>query len=339
MAELPALKRYDSSMGVRVYRIRCRLLPDLLGWVYLLFGAGPPTLVDTGSGRETSTPDILAGLERIRSEFGERAALRDIRRILITHQHVDHIGGLAELAALTGAEVGAHPLEVAAISRFEDHVVLGRRTLRQFFRQAGVSPSQHDEMLERYGLTAGRIRSTRVDFLLEDDQVLDGLRVIHTPGHAPGHVCLLAGDLLLAADHILPVTIPQQWPESSGPYNGLGHYLESLRRIEQIPGIEIALGGHEMATRHVYHRIAQIRDTQFRRIERLLEMIRTAAQPPCLVDLAAKMYTQVKGMRAVLALMDVGSRIEYLFLRGRVAIANLDEIDRDVTPVYRYRVA
>ena len=45
----------------------------------------------------------------------------------------------------------------------------------------------------------------------------------------------------------------------------------------------------------------------------------------------------MKGFRALLAITDIGSRVEYLHQRGQLTVANLDEIDRNETAVFRYR--
>ena len=71
MPKLPPVKRFEASNGVRVYRIPCQVFDYLSARVYLLLGAGPPTLVDTGSGQGESTAQILAGLKTVRTEFGE----------------------------------------------------------------------------------------------------------------------------------------------------------------------------------------------------------------------------------------------------------------------------
>ncbi len=70
MPVLPPVKKFVSQTGVRIYRIPCQVLPALSARVYLLLGAGPPTLVDTGSGLEMSTRHILAGVGTVRQEFG-----------------------------------------------------------------------------------------------------------------------------------------------------------------------------------------------------------------------------------------------------------------------------
>ena len=71
MPHLPPVSRFESNTGVRIYRIPCRVFETLSARVYLLLGAGPVTLVDTGSGLELCNRDILAGLETVRREFGE----------------------------------------------------------------------------------------------------------------------------------------------------------------------------------------------------------------------------------------------------------------------------
>ena len=104
MLELPAVKQFVSDTGVRIYRIPFTFLPAMSGRVYLVLEAGPPTLVDAGTGQEAAFRDILAGLDTVRSEFDETVRLSDVKRFLITHRHIDHVGGLWRLVEQTAAE-------------------------------------------------------------------------------------------------------------------------------------------------------------------------------------------------------------------------------------------
>ena len=100
---------------------------------------------------------------------------------------------------------------------------------------------------------------------------------IHTPGHCPGQVCIAVGDVLLSADHVLQRTTPHQSPESITAYTGLGHYLDALTKVGAMGGFDIALGGHELAIHDVYKRIADIRDSHSRKLERMLDSLRASA--------------------------------------------------------------
>lgn len=336
MTPTPVVERFESRTGVRFYRIPCQALPDLSGRVHLLLNAGPPTLVDTGSGSPRSIQQVANGLEAVRTEFGESFAISDIQRILITHGHIDHIGGLAEFVERTAAEVYVHPLDSRVVTSFDEHAVLTTKATRTFFRRAGVGEELNQMACEMFGHERGRSRSVPRVAYLSDGQEFDGLRFIHTAGHSPGHLCIVAGDVLLSADHILPVTVTQQWPESIGAYNGLGHYLESLEKIRCVPGIRLALGGHEAPFENVYDRIDHLRDTQHRRLQRVREMLRNTLEPLTIRQIAARMYTQARGVHSMLAVMDAGARVEYLYDRGDLTVANLDEVELDDSTAYRY---
>jgi glyoxylase-like metal-dependent hydrolase (beta-lactamase superfamily II) len=337
MPKLPPVHRYVSNSGVRIYRIPCNVLPDLTGRVHLLLGAGPPTLVDTGSGEGESPGHLLDGLETVRTRFAEPIRLADVKRILITHAHRDHFGGLPELAARTGAEVAVHPLDRRVIEANDERAAVHGAAFRRFLDAAGVPCQRRQQLLEAFRLTAGRVRSVPVDFTLDDGKVFDGLKILHTPGHSPGHVSIIVGDVILVGDHILARTLTQQWPESVAAYAGLGHYLDSLEKVRQAGDFTMALGGHELPVRDIPRRIDEIRISQERRLERMLDILRGAGRPLSIAEVSEKMYSHQEGFRAMLAITDVGSRVEYLDQRGELAVANLDEVERTDTPVYRYQ--
>lgn len=165
---LRPVTRFHDCNGVKVYRIAGAALPSLSGHVHLLLGAGPPTLVDTGNGSPQSLAQILHGIDVVSREFGESVSLRDIRRILITHGHVDHIGGLAELARRTGAEVAVHPLDSRAVAAFDEHAIVSAKATQLFFRRAGTGPAMHQQANEFFGHVRGRSRSIPVAFPLHD---------------------------------------------------------------------------------------------------------------------------------------------------------------------------
>ncbi len=147
---------------------------------------GQVTLVDTGM--RSAPKKIQAALEWIGS------APAEVTRILLTHAHPDHAGGLAKLAAQTGAPVAAH-------ERDASYVREGRAPVRDQSYMRG-------RLLTR--LPGNRWAPAELADEFVDGQLIEiagGIEVIHTPGHTPGHVALLHrnSSVLITGDSIFNV--------------------------------------------------------------------------------------------------------------------------------------
>jgi len=336
---LSPVAHFRSSSGVDIYRLPLVLFPnDFRGYAFVLEGAGPLTLVDTGSGMGRSNADLLDGFRQIRERFGRRIALEDIERILITHGHIDHFGGLAFVRARTQAPVGIHELDRRVLSNYEERLVVATKALGLFIERAGVPPTQRDSLFAMYGFAKKQLSSMPVDFSLEDEQDLDGMQFIHTPGHCPGQVCIRLGDLLLSADHVLSQTTPHQSPESITHHMGLDHYDEALRKMLRVQGIRLTIGSHEGVIHDLHRRIHDIRASHRRKLERIRHILRSQDSPMTIHDICNSMYPDVEGYHILLALEEAGAHVEYLYQHGELSIANLQQVEDEPNPAVRYHL-
>jgi glyoxylase-like metal-dependent hydrolase (beta-lactamase superfamily II) len=139
-----------------------------MGRAYLAIDADRVTVVDTGL--KGSAERVLRAVEAA----GRKP--QDVRQIVITHHHADHTGSLAALAERTGAQVMVHALDAP--------IVRGERP--------PPGPSSGGLLKPLLARMSRPAPAARVDRELADgDEIdaLDGMRVVHTPGHTPGSVC------------------------------------------------------------------------------------------------------------------------------------------------------
>ncbi len=336
MVNLPAVEQFKTESGIRIYRIPMVLFSnDFVGFSYLVLGAGLPTLIDAGSGLNDSNKHLLEGLQTVNDNF-EKFALTDIAHIIVTHGHLDHFGGVAFMVAQTGAQVGIHELDRRVLTNYEERVIVATKDLTVYMERAGIDEARRRTMIDMYGFAKRHVKSVNVEFSLDEDVMFEGMSFVHTPGHCPGQICIIMENVMISADHILSRTTPHQAPESITHYTGLGHYKDSLRKVEKIDGIELALGGHEDPIHDVYTRIAEIQQSHQRKLNRVMDIIKNADHPPTIDEITKRMYPDVAGYETLLALEEAGAHVEYLYQHGMLSVANLDEVEKEDNPALQY---
>ncbi|MBI4285108.1 MAG: MBL fold metallo-hydrolase [Chloroflexi bacterium] len=206
----------------------------------LLIAADKLTLIDTGFIGSSRT--IVSFLRRL------GRSPEEINLIILTHNHLDHIGGLTALRRLCPAKVAAHRQSIGdrdsqiAYPKY----VLG---LLRFPPFASVRPRFY-------------LRPDDVDITLEGDEVLaplGGLQVIHTPGHTPGSISLYAPQrkLLIAGDTINSRFRHLRIPPKSVSTN-MAQLRESVRKLTHLDFAVLCCGHGRPITTDVPARMQRL---------------------------------------------------------------------------------
>ncbi|PNY81471.1 MBL fold metallo-hydrolase [Deinococcus koreensis] len=317
---LPSPTRHVTSSGARVYTLPLLAFPHLPANAFLIVVGDPArpaytALVDVGGSHEGSTQGLLAALDGVRTGYGEAWSWDGLARVVITHPHTDHVAGLPFVRGLSAAPVAAHARAVPTIERPEERREAGLAAIEAHLTWAGI----HTEYAERMRRRAGNLMlpsGVEVATPVQDGDLLDGLfTVVYTPGHEGSQICLRLDDLLLSADHLLPRNSPPLMPERMQPGAGLANYLASLRKVEALEGVSLALGGHDGPMPDWRGRVRQLRE----RYEGKLRGVLDAAGTPMTVhDLTHAVNPRLKAVQALLLLDQTGALVEELAARGEL---------------------
>jgi len=182
-------------------------------------------LVDAGTGLYASSLD--------KDLQTQGSSLESITDVVLTHSHIDHIGGVIPL--------------------------LERGSPKLYLHKAEAEPINSGDMSHTLGDTFGAdLPPFKIDVMLEEGDLIDfgdvKLRVFHTPGHSAGSVVMRVEDtgILITGDTLFPggsfgrVDFPTGSPEK---------LVESLKRISEMD-FEIGLPGHMNAMKHNARRSA-----------------------------------------------------------------------------------
>jgi glyoxylase-like metal-dependent hydrolase (beta-lactamase superfamily II) len=311
-----------------VGRVNCYLIDD-----------DPLTLVDTGP----NSGKALDELEQALRAHGRR--IEDLERIVITHQHLDHMGLVGILARRSQAEVVTLDLLAPVIEEF------------------GAYAERDDELAEalmlRHGIPRDVVTALRsvsrsfrawggsapVDRPLADGSELAfadrTLHVLHRPGHSPSDTLFWDAErgVLIGGDHLIghissnPLVSRPLGGRSGEPGDGrpraLMTYLRSLRETRAMP-LEVVLPGHgEPVTDH-----AKLIDERFalheRRAAKIAGLI--AARPMTAYEIAQALWGNVAVTQAFLTLSEVLGHVDLLLDRGEIR-------EGEIGGVIRYEVS
>jgi glyoxylase-like metal-dependent hydrolase (beta-lactamase superfamily II) len=297
-----------------VGRVNCYLIED-----------EPLTLVDTG-------PNSGKALDELDVALRERGhSIGALERIVITHQHLDHMGLVGVLARRSQAEVVTLDLLAPVIEEFGAYaerddelaealmlrhgiprdVVSALRTMSRSFRAWGGSAPVDRRLADGEALTfAGRT-----------------LQALHRPGHSPSDTVFWDAErrVLIGGDHLIghissnPLVSRPLGGRSGEPADGrpraLMTYIRSLRETRAMP-IDVVLPGHgEPVTDH-----ARLIDERFAMHERRAAKIAglIAEHPKTAYEIAQSLWGNVAVTQAYLTLSEVLGHVDLLLERGAI---------------------
>ncbi|WP_370327084.1 MBL fold metallo-hydrolase [Euzebya sp.] len=208
---------------------------------YLIEDGDGVTMIDAGWDSPLAREAVDAGLAAAGAEIG------DVRRILVTHIHYDHVGQATELvrAGAGGYWLGTHETD-SFKSVVDDPYAAWRERLAQLRRHGGAELADNREV-EPPSLEP--VDWDEPIHWAEDGDRYDGgsepIHAIHTPGHTNGHLCFEheGRRVLFSGDHVLPHITPSIGFESITNRMALADFLSSLARVRTMD-VDLVLPAH-----------------------------------------------------------------------------------------------
>jgi glyoxylase-like metal-dependent hydrolase (beta-lactamase superfamily II) len=303
----------------QVGRVNCYLIED-----------EPLTLLDAG-------PNSGKALDELEHQLDALAhRIEDLELVIISHQHIDHLGLVDIVARRAEAEVAALDKVVPFVENFGSDAERDDEEAAALMLRHGISEDVVNALRQVTGSFRAWGSKTKVTRPLADGERLElrdrTLEVQHRPGHSPSDTVFWDADrrILIAADHLIKhissnPLISRPLDGSSERTQALVAYIESMKRTRELPA-EVVLSGHgEPITDHVAL-IDQRLALHQRRAEKLYGLI--AEESRTGHGLAQAIWGDVAVTQAFLTLSEVIGHVDLLINAGHVREVSEDGVIR-----------
>ncbi|BDR92664.1 MBL fold metallo-hydrolase [Vulcanisaeta souniana] len=260
--------------------------------------------------------------------------------LFITHMHVDHIGLANELHNNLGLSVAMHRRDYEQVMKMNNRDFF-MRDYEELLVYYGV-PDTDMELLRSVinGISRRRRFSTvNPDVIINgDEERIDNIHVILTPGHSPGHISIILNEhnVAFTGDLVLPTITTHVGLTPINPGNPLLDYFKSLAKIRSMRP-NCLYPGHEGDICNVNGRINELMDHRFSRLCEVLNILRNGALTIFEVARALRWmdnrdYLGLDPMNRYMALTETAALVKYLDYLGIIKAGNDNkyEIVKDV---------
>jgi glyoxylase-like metal-dependent hydrolase (beta-lactamase superfamily II) len=314
-AEKAGIHRLEIPTPFAVGRVNCYLIED-----------EPLTLIDTGPNSGKS----LDELERALAAHGRSASALEL--IVITHQHMDHLGLVEVLARRSGAEVAAIDLLAPYLADFRASMAADDEFSQAVMRRHGI-PGDLVTVLGSLGAAFRAFGSRgQVTRRLHPGELLvlrdRAFEVLPRPGHSPSDTVFWDADreILIAGDHLLahissnplisrPIDGRPAVAAGDGRPQALITYIDSLLATRELPARLVLPGHGDPITDHRGLIDERLR-LHHRRAQKILRML--WPRPLTAYELALEMWGNVAVTQAYLTLSEVLGHLDLLLRDGLV---------------------
>ncbi len=299
--------------------------PFAVGKVNLyLIEDDPLTLIDAG-------PNSGQALDELEQALAGRGhAIEDIGLLVLTHQHMDHIGLAGIIARRSGAEVAALDLVAPYLRRYTEDMEADDRFAARMMLRHGLT---EDVVLALRAVSAGyrawgaSVTVTRPLAAGSTLRLRDrAFEVLHRPGHSPSDTVffdaerriLIGGDHLIAhisSNPLLTRPLGDRGSDDAVRPQALVDYIASLKATHAMD-LDFVLAGHGRPVRDHRRLIDERMRVHDRRSQKILDLV--VERPLTAYEIAQELWGNVAVTQAYLTLSEVLGHADVLLNAGRI---------------------